>query len=131
MRAAVSSELTASNMASSSSGSALQEILADRQLFESQFGISFDEALLDSDESDLEVEVWEDDDQQSEDDQDSDDDQTGTMFDDGIFYIEALLINNCKLQTCMFTDDDGSANFVHDGNCMIHVESLETSKSLH
>ena len=31
----------------------------------SQFGISFDEALLDLDESDLEVEVWEDDDQQS------------------------------------------------------------------
>ena len=58
MRAAVSSELTASNMASSSSGSTLQEIFADRQLFESQFGISFDEALLDSDESDLEVEVW-------------------------------------------------------------------------
>ena len=66
----------------------------------------------------------------SEDDQHSDDDQTGTMFDDGTFYIEALLIINCKLQTCMFTDD-GSANFVHDGNCMIHVESLETSKSLH
>ena len=66
MRAAVSSELMASNMASSSSGSAVQEILADRQLFESQFGISFDEALLDSDESDLEVEVWEDDAQHSE-----------------------------------------------------------------
>ena len=55
MCTAVSNELAASNMTSSSSGSALLEILADRQLFESQFGISFDEALLDSDESDLEV----------------------------------------------------------------------------
>ena len=31
--------------------------LADRLLFESQFGISFNEALLDSDESDLDEEV--------------------------------------------------------------------------
>ena len=108
-------------MTSSSSGSALQEILADGQLFESQLGISFDEALLDSDESDLEVEVWEGDDQHS------DDDQTGDMFDDDIFCIEALFIN---YTTCMFTDD-GSANFVHEGNCMIHLESLEASKSLH
>ena len=60
MHAAVTNELATSNMASSSSGSALEEILADRQLFESQFGISYAEAPLDSDESDLEVEVWED-----------------------------------------------------------------------
>ena len=52
------------------------------------------------------------------------------MSDDGIFYIEALLIINCKLQACMFTDN-GSANFVHEGNCMIHLVSLETNKSLH
>ena len=59
-----------------------------------------------------------------------DDDQTGTMFYDGIFYTEALLIINCKLQTCMLIDD-GSANFLHEGNCTIHIESLESSKSLH
>jgi len=57
--AAVSSELAASTMAFSSSGSALEEILGDRQLFETQFGISYDEAPLDSDESDLEVEICE------------------------------------------------------------------------
>lgn len=86
MRAAVTNELATSNMASSSSGSALEEILADRQLFESQFGISYAEARLDSDESDLEVEVWEDEDQHSEDEQHSDDDQTGHMSDEGIYY---------------------------------------------
>ena len=46
--AAVSSELAAT-MAFSSSSSALEEILGDRQLFETQGGISYDEALLDSD----------------------------------------------------------------------------------
>ena len=56
--AAVSSELAAT-MAFSSSSSALEEILGDRQLFETQCGISYDEALLDSDESDLEVEICE------------------------------------------------------------------------
>ena len=49
MRAAVTNELATSNVASSSSGSALEEILADRQLFESQFGISYAEAPLDLD----------------------------------------------------------------------------------
>ena len=86
MRAAVTNELATSNMASSSSGSVLEEILADRQLFESQFGFSYAEAPLDSDESDLEVEVWEDEDQHSEDEQHSDDDQTGHMSDEGIYY---------------------------------------------
>ena len=70
-------------MASSSSDSTLEEILTDRQLFESQFGISYAEAPLDSDESDLEVEVWKDDDQQGEDEQHSDADQTGDVSDDG------------------------------------------------
>ena len=70
-------------MASSSSDSTLEEILTDRQLFESQFGISYAEVPLDSDESDLEVEVWKDDDQQGEDEQHSDDDQTGDVSDDG------------------------------------------------
>ena len=87
MRAAVSNELATSNMASSSSGSALEEMLADRQLFESQFGVSYAEAPLDSDESDLEVEVWEDEDQQSEDEQHSDDEQIGDMSDEGIYYL--------------------------------------------
>ena len=63
--AAVSSELAASTMAFSSSGSALEEILGDRQLFERQFGISYDEAPLDSDESDLEVEEFSDDENQA------------------------------------------------------------------
>ena len=52
-------------MAFSSSGSALEEILRDRQLFETQFGISYDEAPLDSDESDLEVEEFSDDENQA------------------------------------------------------------------
>ena len=47
-------------MASTSSGSAFLEILADRQLFETHFGISYAEAPLDSDESDLEMEMCED-----------------------------------------------------------------------
>ena len=61
-------------MAFSSSGSALEEILGDRQLFETQFGISYDEAPLDSDESDLEVEEFSDDDEN----------QAGDML-DGIY----------------------------------------------
>jgi len=72
--AAVSSELAASTMAFSSSGSALEEILGDRQLFETQFGMSYDEAPLDSDESDLEVEEFSD-----------DENQAGDML-DGIYY---------------------------------------------
>ena len=40
---------------------------------------------------------------------------------------EALLTINCKLHTCMFTDDC-SVNF---GNCMIDVDSLGMGKSLH
>ena len=47
-------------MAYSSSGSALDEILADRHLFESQFGISYAESIVDCDESDLKVEICED-----------------------------------------------------------------------
>ena len=43
MHAAVSNELAATNMASSSSGSTLEGILADRHLFESQVGISYAE----------------------------------------------------------------------------------------
>ena len=46
-------------MASTSSGSAL-EILADRRLFETHFGISYADAPLDSNESDLELEMCED-----------------------------------------------------------------------
>ena len=42
---------------------------------------------MDSDESDLEVEVWEDEDQQSENEQHSDDQQTGDMSDEGIYYL--------------------------------------------
>ena len=80
---AAASNWQRSNMASSSSGSTLEEILADGQLFESQIGISYAEGPLDSDESDLEVEVWKDDDQQGEDEQHSDDDETGDMSDDG------------------------------------------------
>ncbi len=53
-------EWRAAGMASTSNGSALDEILADRQLFEAQFGLSYVEAPLDSDESDLEVEISED-----------------------------------------------------------------------
>ena len=48
-------------MASSTSGSALEEIFADKQLFEAHFGFSCEEVVLDSDESDLEVDLSEDD----------------------------------------------------------------------
>ena len=69
-------------MAFSSSGSALEEILGDRQLFETQFGISYDEAPLDSDESDLEVEEFSDDDEN----------QAGDML-DGIYYYRNITHN--------------------------------------
>ena len=42
-------------MASTTSGSALDEIFADKELFHAHFGFSCVEAVLDSDESDLEV----------------------------------------------------------------------------
>ena len=80
--AAVSSELAAT-MAFSSSSSALEEILGDRQLFETQGGISYDEALLDSDESDLEVEICE---------EFSDENQAGDML-DGIYYSRNITHN--------------------------------------
>ena len=40
----------------STSGSALEEILADRELLRSHFGLSCDEGPFDPDESDLDVE---------------------------------------------------------------------------
>jgi len=49
-----------STMASSTSGSALDVIFADKQLFEAHFGFSCEEVVLDSDESDLEVDLSED-----------------------------------------------------------------------
>ena len=39
-------------MASKTSGSALDEIFADKELFEAHFGFSCEEGVLDSDESD-------------------------------------------------------------------------------
>ena len=42
-------------MATMSSGSALDDIFADKQLFEAHFGFSCEEVVLDSDESDLDV----------------------------------------------------------------------------
>ena len=44
-------------MASTTSGSALDEIFADKELFEAHFGFSCEEGVLDSDESDLEVDL--------------------------------------------------------------------------
>ena len=38
-------------------GSALDEIFADKELFEAHFGFSCVDAVLDSDESDLEVDL--------------------------------------------------------------------------
>ena len=81
--AAVNSEPAASTMAFSSSGSALEEILGDRQLFETQFDISYDEAPLDSDESDLEMEICE---------EFSDENQAGDML-DGIYYSRNITHN--------------------------------------
>ena len=48
-------------MASSTSGSALDEVFVDKQLFEAHFGLSCEEVVLDSDKSDLEVDLSEDD----------------------------------------------------------------------
>ena len=48
-------------MASLTSGSAVDEIFADKQLFEAHFGFSCEEVIQDSDESDLEVDLSEDD----------------------------------------------------------------------
>ena len=77
-------------MAFSSSGSALEEILGDRKLFESQFGISYGEAPLDSDESDLEVEICE---EFSDGDHSNDhDNQAGDML-DGIYYYRNITHN--------------------------------------
>ena len=53
--------LCCATMASSTSGSALDEIFADKQLFEAHFSFSCEEVVLDSDESDLEVDLSEDD----------------------------------------------------------------------
>ena len=44
-------------MASTTSGSALDEIFADKEMFEAHFGFSCEEGVLDSDESDLEVDL--------------------------------------------------------------------------
>ena len=44
-------------MASTTSGSALDEIFADKELFEAHFRFSCVEGVLDSDESDLEVDL--------------------------------------------------------------------------
>ena len=70
-------------MAYSSSGNALDEILADKHLFESQLGISYAEAIVDSDVSDLEVEICED---------WGDDDWSGDKF-DGRSYLLCMI--NC------------------------------------
>ena len=48
-------------IASTTSGSALDEIFADMELFEAHFGFSCVEGVLDSDESDLEVDLSDDD----------------------------------------------------------------------
>ena len=48
-------------MASLTRGSALDEIFADKQLFEAHFGFSCEEVVLDSDKSYLEVDLSEDD----------------------------------------------------------------------
>ena len=48
-------------MASTTSGSALDEIFADKELFEAHFDFSCMEVALDSDESDLEVDLSDDD----------------------------------------------------------------------
>ena len=44
-------------MASTTSGSALDEIFADKELFHAHFGFSCVDGVLDSDESDLEVDL--------------------------------------------------------------------------
>ena len=44
-------------MASTTSGSALDEIFADKELFHAHFGFSCVDAVLDLDESDLEVDL--------------------------------------------------------------------------
>ena len=46
---------------STTSGSALDKIFADKELFEAHFGFSCMEGVLDCDESDLEVDLSDDD----------------------------------------------------------------------